>query len=183
MIKELMQNDHYDMLTILKQRFNDNMHRHLNLNWDDVSKKLDERVLKILSAMESSGGEPDVVAYDTEKNVYLFFDCVKESPKERRSLCYDQEALQARKKFKPLDSALNMADKIGITLLDEKQYRHLQTLEAVDTKTSSWLKTPDDIRKLNGAIFGDRRYNSVFIYHNGVESYYADRGFRGFIEV
>lgn len=173
------------LIEILKQRFQNNMKRHLNIEWNDVLEKLLNSVnkLKILNDMEETGGEPDVVLFDEKNNEYVFFDCSKESPVGRRSLCYDKEALESREKFKPENNAIDMAKEIGIELLNEEEYIYLQTLSEFDLKTSSWLKTPEDIRKLGGAIFGDRRYDRVFIYHNGADSYYGVRGFRGKVEI
>lgn len=173
------------LLGILKTRFEKNMQRHKGLTWADVQAKLEANTKKLwtLNEMESTGGEPDVVGYDKRTGEYIFYDCSAESPKGRRSLCYDDEALEARKEHKPAGSAVDMASSIGIELLTEEQYRELQTLGNFDTKTSSWLKTPADIRKLGGAIFGDYRYGNVFIYHNGAESYYAARAFRGSLRV
>lgn len=174
-----------ELLSVLQTRFEKHPERHAGIGWDDVAKRLDKNpaALVTLYTMEKSEGEPDVVAYDPEKDVVVFFDCSPESPKGRRSLCYDQAAWLSRKEFKPASSAMEMAEEIGVQLLDEPQYRYLQTLGKFDQKTSSWLKTPDAIRRHGGAIFGDRRYEHVFFYHNGAESYYAARGFRGWIEV
>jgi hypothetical protein len=171
------------MENILKDRFEQNMQRHSDIKWKDVEAKLTPEKLKILKNMEDTGGEPDVVRYDAETDEYIFFDCSTESPKERRNVCYDEVALEARKKFKPRDSALNMAKTLGIEILSEGEYMYLQTLGEFDNKTSSWLLTPDEIRKWGGAIFADRRYKHVFIYHNGADSYYASRGFRGSLRV
>lgn len=161
------------------------MNRHKGLEWAEVQTKLEADTEKLwsLNEMESTGGEPDVVDYDKKTDEYVFYDCSAESPKGRRSVCYDREALESRKKFKPKDTAIDMADAMGIEMLSEEQYRKLQKLGNFDRKTSSWLKTPDEIRKLGGAIFGDRRYDRVFIYHNGADSYYGVRGFRGFLRV
>lgn len=169
----------------LKDRFDKNINRHENLEWEPVQQRLvgNTKTLRSLYLMEQTGGEPDVVGYDKETSEYIFFDCSPESPTGRRNLCYDQQALEARKEHKPSDSALNMADSMGITLLTEEQYRSLQQLGAFDTKTSSWIATPDSIRLLGGALFCDRRYDHVFVYHNGAESYYAARGFRGSLRV
>ncbi len=174
-----------ELLTTLKARFEKNTRRHQGLEWAKVQARLDARPEKLwsLSEMERTGGEPDVVGHDEQTGEYVFCDCSAESPKDRRSLCYDGEALESRKEFKPKDSALDMAEAMGIEVLTEEQYRELQTLGDFDTKTSSWLKTPPAIRKLGGAIFADRRYNHVFVYHNGAESYYAARGFRGTLRV
>ena len=171
----------------LKDRFEKNMSRHKGLEWALVQAKLESPAgvekLWSLNEMESSGGEPDVVGYDKKTGEYIFYDCSVESPKGRRNLCYDREALESRKEFKPKDSAMDMAAAMGIEILTEEQYRELQELGNFDTKTSSWLKTPSEIRKLGGAIFADRRYNHVFVYHNGALSYYGVRGFRGSLRV
>ena len=169
------------LLKSLKTRFERNMKRHEGLKWDDVRKKLESFSGKLasLGEMERTGGEPDVVGSDAAKGEYLFRDCSAESPKGRRSICYDRKALESRKEFRPENNAIDMAAEMGIQILTESQYRDLQKLGEFDTKTSSWLKTPDDIRNLGGAIFADRRYNTVFVYHNGAESYYGVRGFRG----
>ncbi|WP_243455331.1 DUF4256 domain-containing protein [Meiothermus sp. CFH 77666] len=174
-----------DLLLVLKNRFEQHMHRHPGLTWTEVEARLEASPGKLISLqqMEQTGGEPDVVGFDTKTGEFIFCDCSPESPKGRRSLCYDQAALEARKQNKPAGSALEMAAAMGLELLSEEQYRALQQLEPFDTKTSSWLKTPDPIRKLGGALFGDRRYNHVFVYHNGAESYYAARGFRGLLRV
>lgn len=165
----------------LKNRFENHAHRHQNLMWAPIQARLeaDSGKLSSLHEMEATGGEPDVVGFDQKTGAYLFCDCSPESPKGRRSLCYDREALDKRKEHKPENSALDLADAMGIALLTEEQYRSLQALEKFDTKTSSWLQTPPGVRKLGGAIFGDFRYGRVFIYHNGADSYYAARGFRG----
>ncbi len=174
-----------ELLTILDSRFNKNMYRHPNIKWGDVLKKLNnnQEKLEILINMETTGGEPDVVKYIKDTNEYAFYDCSKETPSERRNLCYDKEALESRIKFPPKNSAIEMAKEIGIEILSEEEYKYLQKIEEFDLKTSSWLKTPEEIRNLGGAIFGDRRYNQVFIYHNGAESYYGVRGFRGSLRV
>ena len=174
-----------DLLTILEKRFVNNTERHSDLKWEDVQKKLEENPNKLwsLNEMEETDGEPDVIGYDESTNEFLFCDCATGSPKARRSLCYDHEALEARKENKPKGSAVNMANEMGTTLLDESQYRELQKLGNFDTKTSSWLLTPPEIRTLGGAIFGDRRFNHVFVYHNGAESYYGGRGFRSLLKV
>lgn len=173
------------ILSALHKRFERNMQRHADLAWKKVEEKLLGNPGKLwsLNEMEDSGGEPDVIAFDKTNATYQFCDCSAESPKGRRSLCYDEEALQSRKQHKPKDSALNLAASMGIELLSEAQYRQLQTLGEFDLKTSSWVKTPDNIRELDGALFCDRRYNTVFLYHNGAESYYAARGFRGILTV
>ncbi|MBU4537857.1 MAG: DUF4256 domain-containing protein [Weeksellaceae bacterium] len=174
-----------EMLSILENRFQKNSHRHKGLNWSDVQQKLEAHPKKLenLQKMEETGGEPDVVGFDKDSGEYLFFDCSAESPKERRSFCYDKAALDKRKENKPKNNALDAAASMGIELLTEDEYRYLQTLDDFDIKTSSWLKTPENIRKLGGAIFGDFRYGTVFIYHNGADSYYAARGFRGKVKV
>jgi hypothetical protein len=185
--KKLSSAQRQQLFKTLQTRFEKNMHRHKGLAWAEVLAKLEvapEEKLWSLNEMEVTGGEPDIILMTKNKtNEYIFFDCADESPKERRSLCYDREALDARKEAKPADSAVDNANAIGIELLNEEQYRQLQTVGAFDTKTSSWLKTPNDIRELGGAIFGDRRYNTVFIYHNGAQSYYAARGFRGLLRL
>jgi len=173
------------LLKTLQARFDKNLNRHKNIEWSKVQAKLETNAEKLwsLNKMEETGGEPDIIGYDKKTDEYIFYDCSAESPKERRSLCYDREALNARKEFKPKDSAVDMAADIGIEILTEEQYRELQKLGNFDTKTSSWVKTPADIRKLGGAVFCDRRYNTVFLYHNGADSYYAARGFRGSLRV
>ncbi len=173
------------ILEILEKRFNENKNRHESLHWKNIQEKLvaNSAKLKILTQMEETGGEPDVVDFNENSGEYLFVDCSVESPKERRSFCYDKNALDKRKENKPKNNALDAAKAIGLEILTEKEYRHLQTLGNFDSKTSSWLKTPDNIRKLGGAIFGDFRYGTVFIYHNGADSYYAARGFRGKLSV
>jgi hypothetical protein len=174
-----------ELLRALKARFEKNMNRHNGLEWAKVQAKLQANTEKLwsLHEMERTGGEPDVVGHDKKTGEYIFYDCSAESPKGRRSVCYDHEALEARKEHKPKDSATSMAAAMGIELLTEEQYRELQKLGNFDTKTSSWVKTPSDIRKLGGALFCDRRYGKVFVYHNGAESYYAARGFRGSLRV
>src|SRR5882724_10899455 len=174
-----------ELLTVLKARFEKNMNRHRGLEWAKVQAKLEANTEKLwsLDEMEGTGGEPDVVGHDKKTGEYIFYDCSAESPKGRRSLCYDGEALESRKEHKPENNAMEMAAVMGIELLTEEQYRELQKLGNFDTKTSSWVKTPSDIRKLGGAIFCDRRYNTVFTYHNGAESYYAARAFRGSLRV
>jgi hypothetical protein len=177
------------LLQILENRFVKNMYRHKGIIWEKVKEKLEAKPEKIwsLNEMENTGGEPDVVGYDKKRDEYIFMDCAAESPKGRRSFCYDKASLESRKEFKPKNSAMHCADEMGIEVLTEEEYRTLQMLhkegEKLDTKTSSWLKTPTEIRKLGGAIFGDYRYGTIFIYHNGVESYYAGRGFRGVLKV
>ena len=174
-----------EMLSTLQKRFLEHMHRHTDLDWQKIHHKLEgnPKKLAVLQKMEETGGEPDVVEFDEKSGEYIFFDCAAESPKERRSFCYDRDALEKRKENKPKNNALDKAAEMGIEMLSEEDYRYLQTLGSFDTKTSSWLKTPDNIRKLGGAIFGDFRYGTVFIYHNGAESYYAARGFRGKLKV
>ena len=174
-----------ELLRTLKARFEKHMNRHKNLEWAKLLAKLEANPKKLWSLyeMERTGGEPDVVGYDKKTGDYIFYDCSAESPKGRRSVCYDREALESRKEHKPANSAIDMAADMGIELLTEEQYRELQTLGEFDTKTSSWVRTPSEIRKLGGAIFCDRRYNTVFVYHNGAESYYAARGFRGSLRV
>ena len=173
------------LLEILKVRFEKNKNRHSVLEWSNVQTKLEANPQKMWSLlqMEKTGGEPDVVAFDEKTKEYIFFDCSAETPKERRSICYDHEALEKRKEHKPKDSAINMATEMGIEILNEAQYRDLQKLGKFDTKTSSWIETPAEIRKLGGATFCDFRYNTVFLYHNGADSYYAVRGFRGSLRV
>lgn len=183
--KELSPKHSEELLKALKVRFENNMNRHKGNEWNKVQAKLESNLGKLwsLNEMERTGGEPDVLAFDNKTGEYIFYDCSAESPKGRRSLCYDAEALASRKEHKPKDSAVNMAAALGIELLTEEQYRELQKLGEFDLKTSSWVKTPADIRKLGGAIFCDRRYETVFTYHNGAESYYAARGFRGWLSV
>ncbi|MBV8251361.1 MAG: DUF4256 domain-containing protein [Chitinophaga sp.] len=173
------------LLETLKARFGKNMHRHKGLEWEEVASRLEGSAAKLwsLHEMENTGGEPDVVGQDKKTGAYIFFDCSAETPKERRNCCYDRAALDARKEHKPANSAMDMAADMGIELLSEDQYRQLQDLGKFDTKTSSWVKTPEAIRKLDGALFGDRRYDHVFIYHNGASSYYAARGFRGVLNI
>ncbi len=173
------------LLNVLKTRFESNMQRHEGLEWSIVKDKLEANPEKLwsLNKMEETGGEPDVVAYDKETGELIFFDCSAETPNGRRNVCYDHEALETRKKYPPEDSALNLAEMIGIELLTEEEYFYLQEIGEFDTKTSSWLKSPLEVRKHGGAIFGDRRFGRVFIYHNGAESYYGARGFRGSIRV
>ena len=173
-----------ELISILKTRFEKNMERHRGIDWAAVEKKLQSSdKLWSLNEMEMTGGEPDVVGADKKTGEFIFFDCAAESPKNRRSICYDGDALASRKEHKPANSALQMAEDMGIEMLTEEQYRDLQTLGKFDTKTSSWVKTPADIRKLGGALFCDCRYNTVFTYHNGAESYYAGRAFRGKIRI
>jgi hypothetical protein len=175
----LEQREHF--IKVLKERFEKNINRHKEINWTDVQEKLEANPEKLWSLyeMEKTDGEPDVVGYDKEKNEFIFFDCSKESPKGRRSLCYDRAALESRKKHKPENSVIDVATAMGINLLTKDQYRQLQKLGDFDTKTSSWVQTPSDIRELGGALFCDCRYGHVFVYHNGADSYYAARGFRG----
>ena len=174
-----------ELLKVLQTRFEKNMSRHKGLEWANVQAKLEANTEKLwpLNEMERTGGEPDIVGHDKKTGEYIFFDCSAESPKGRRSLCYDREAHEARKEFKPENNAIDTAAAINIELLSEEEYRELQKLGKFDLKTSSWVKTPADIRKLGGAIFCDRRYDTVFVYHNGAESYYAARGFRGSLKV
>jgi hypothetical protein len=183
--KDLSPEQFEELVRTLKTRFEKNINRHKGIEWAKVEAKLKANPEKTwsLNAMESTGGEPDVVSYDAKTGEYIFYDCAVESPKGRRSLCYDHEALESRKEFKPEDSAIEMAKDMGIGILTEEQYRELQQTGNFDTKTSSWVKTPSEIRKLGGAIFCDRRFNHVFTYHNGAESYYAARGFRGSLRV
>jgi uncharacterized protein DUF4256 len=174
-----------ELLRELKSRFEKNMNRHRGLEWAKVQAKLEANTEKLwsLHEMENTGGEPDVVGHDKKTGEYIFYDCSAESPKGRRSICYDREALEARKEHKPANSAVGMAADMGIELLTEDQYRELQKLGEFDMKTSSWVKTPPEIRKLDGALFCDRRFDHVFVYHNGAESYYAGRGFRGSLKI
>jgi len=174
-----------ELLRTLKERFEKNMNRHKGLEWDKVQSKLEANTEKLwsLNEMEKSGGEPDVVGYDKKTGEFIFYDCSEESPKGRRSFCYDREALESRKENKPVNNAVDAAASMGIELLTEEEYRDLQKLGDFDIKTSSWIKTPADIRKHGGAVFADYRYGNVFIYHNGAESYYAARGFRGSLRV
>jgi hypothetical protein len=183
--KKLSPAQREELLRALKARFEKNMNRHKGFQWAQVQAKLEANPDKLwsLHEMERTGGEPDVVGHDKKAGEFIFYDCAAESPKGRRSVCYDREALEARKEHKPADSAMNMAAAIGIELLTEEEYRELQELGNFDTKTSSWVKTPAEIRKLGGALFCDRRYDQVFLYHNGAESYYAARGFRGWLKV
>lgn len=183
--KELSASQREELFTTLKTRFAKNMNRHKGLEWAKVQARLEANPEKLwsLQQMEATGGEPDVVGHDKKTGEFIFFDCAAESPKGRRSVCFDHEALVARKEHKPADSAMNMAANMGIELLTEEQYRELQQLGEFDAKTSSWLQTPADIRKLDGALFGDFRYGHVFVYHNGAQSYYAARGFRGALRV
>ena len=183
--KELSPEQREELLRVLKARFEKSMNRHKGLEWAKVRAKLEANTDKLwsLNEMESTGGEPDVVGHDRKTGEYIFYDCSAESPKGRRSLCYDREGQEARKAFKPKDNVIDMAAAMGIELLTEEQYRELQTLGHFDTKTSSWLKTPSDIRTLGGALFADYRYGNVFVYHNSAPSYYAARAFRGSLRV
>lgn len=183
--KQLTPEEITTLLDLLKTRFEKNPNRHLGMEWANVQSKLESSTEKMWSLlqMEKTGGEPDVVAFDEKTNEYIFFDCSTETPKERRSICYDHEALEKRKEHKPKNSAINMATEMGIELLTESQYRVLQLLGNFDTKSSSWIATPEKIRQLGGALFCDFRYDTVFVYHNGADSYYAVRGFRGCLRV
>jgi len=182
---KLSANEQAELLKVLKARFEKNKARHKGIDWDKVQAKLEAAPAKLwsLAEMEETGGEPDVTGHDKKTGEYIFCDCSAESPKGRRSICYDHQALESRKEHKPANSALNMADEMGIDILTEEQYRELQTLGEFDLKTSSWIATTPEVRKLGGALFCDRRYNTVFLYHNGAESYYAARGFRGSLRV
>ena len=179
--KDLSPKQREELLKVLKARFEKNIGRHQGLEWPQIQAKLEAHPEKLwsLSEMESTGGEPDVVGHDKKTGEYIFYDCSAESPKDRRSLCYDREALDSRKENKPANNAMDVAAAMGVELLSEEQYRALQKLGNLDLKTSSWVQTPAPIRKLGGALFCDRRYDTVFVYHNGAESYYAARGFRG----
>lgn len=183
--KELSAEQCEELLGTLKARFEKNMNRHKNMEWAKVQARLEANPEKLwsLDDMEITGGEPDVVGYDQKTGAFIFYDCAPESPKGRRSICYDPEALESRKEHKPANSAIGMAAEMGIEILTEEQYRELQQFGKFDAKTSSWVKTPDDIRKLGGAIFCDFRYGTIFVYHNGAESYYAARAFRGALRV
>ena len=183
--QKLSQKQREELFTILETRFEKNMNRHKGIEWAKVKAKLESNAEKLwsLNKMEITGGEPDVVSYDKKTNEYIFYDCSAESPKDRRSLCYDREAWESRKEYKPKNNAVDAAAAMGIDILTEEQYRDLQKFGQFDTKTSSWVKTPDRIRKLGGAIFCDRRYDNIFVYHNGAESYYAARGFRGSLRI
>ena len=183
--KELSPEQPEELLSLLKKRFEDNLDRHEDIEWDKVQAKLEanDEKLCILGEMERTGGEPDVVGFDNKTGEYIFYDCSAESPKGRRSICYDREALDSRKEHKPKNSAVGMAAEMGVEVLTEEEYWELQQLGHFDTKTSSWLKTPSDIRSLGGAIFADYRFGRVFVYHNGAESYYAARAFRGSLRV
>lgn len=183
--KDLSTTQQQNLLEILQSRFEKNMNRHKGLKWPAIQEKIENNKDKMWSLfeMERTGGEPDVVGLDKKSGEYVFYDCSAESPKDRRSLCYDHEALEARKQHKPKNSAVRMASEMGIKLLTEEQYQELQQFGQFDTKTSSWIATPDNIRALGGAIFGDWRFGRVFVYHNGAESYYGARGFRGSLRV
>jgi uncharacterized protein DUF4256 len=183
--KDLSPEQRDELLKALQSRFEKNMNRHEGLVWAKVNARLEANPEKLwsLSEMESTGGEPDVVAHDKKTGEYIFFDCSPESPKDRRSFCYDREALDSRKEHKPKNNVIDAAAAMGVELLTEEQYRELQKLGEFDTKTSTWLKSPADMRKLGGALFGDRRFGRVFMYHNGAESYYAGRAFRGSLKV
>jgi hypothetical protein len=185
MKKVLTPQQSQEILDVLQKRFEKNKNYHKEIEWKSVQTKLEAQPEKLwsLNEMETTGGEPDVVLYDKSKDEYVFYDCAPESPKGRRSTCYDREALESRKEHKPKDSAINMAANMGITILSEEEYRVLQELGNFDTKSSSWIETPSEIRNLGGALFADFRYNTVFVYHNGAESYYAARGFRGSLSV
>jgi hypothetical protein len=179
--RELSAEQRGELLSALKARFEQNMHRHAGVEWTEVQARLEANAEKLwsISEMERTGGEPDAVGHDKKTGNFIFYDCAAESPKGRRSLCYDREALDSRKEHKPKNSAMDVAAAMRVDLLNEKQYRELQKLGKFDTKTSSWVKTPSNIRKLGGALFCDRRFETVFVYHNGAESYYGARGFRG----
>lgn len=183
--KQLSPEQHGELFSTLKERFEKNPNRHQNLEWAKVQSKLETNPEKLwsLGEMERTGGEPDVVGFDKTTGEYIFYDCAAESPKDRRSVCYDREAQDSRKEHKPKNNAVEMAAAMGIELLTEEQYRELQTLGNFDAKTSSWVKTPADIRNLGGALYCDRRYDKVFVYHNGAESYYAARAFRGSLRI
>lgn len=183
--KKLSPEQREALLAVLKSRFEENMNRHKGLEWDKIQARLDANDEKLwsLHEMERTGGEPDIVDYDKKTDECIFYDCSAESPKGRRSICYDRAGWETRKEFKPKNNAIDMASEIGIELLTEAQYRELQKLGNFDMKTSSWVKTPSDIRKLGGALFADRRYGNVFVYHNSAPSYYASRGFRGSLRV
>ena len=183
--KKLSADESEELILVLRNRFEKNMDRHKGIAWDGVEEKLKANPAKLwsLSQMEETGGEPDVVGYDKKSGEYVFFDCSAETPKGRRSICYDHQALESRKEHKPANSAIGMAEDMGVEILNEEEYRALQKLGEFDTKTSSWIKTPPDIRKRGGALFCDWRYGHVFVYHNGAESYYAARSFRGSLKV
>lgn len=183
--KELLPDQQKVLLAVLKARFEKNMSRHKGCHWAKIQTRLEINLEKLwsLNEMEKTGGDPDVVGHDSETGEYIFYDCSEESPKGRRNVCYDREGREARKAFKPKDNAVDLAASMGIELLTEKEYRELQKLGSFDMKTSSWVKTPDDIRSLGGALFADRRYGNVFVYHNSAPSYYAARAFRGSLRV
>lgn len=183
--KQLSEKETIELLDILQQRFEKNKSRHENLDWSKIEAKLNSNPSKLwsLHQMEISGGEPDIVDYDEKTGEYIFFDCSAESPKGRRSFCYDREALDSRKEHKPQNDVMTAATEMGVEILSEEQYRYLQSVGKFDQKTSSWIKTPKEIRELGGALFCDRRYNTVFVYHNGADSYYAARAFRGVLKV
>ncbi len=183
--KDLSPEQHEELIRALKTRFEKNMNRHKGLEWDKVYAKIvaNAEILYSLNEMERTGGEPDVVSHDKKTDEFIFYDCSAESPKGRRNVCYDREGQEARKSFKPQDNAIDMAAAMGIEILTEEQFRELQKLGNFDTKTSSWVKTPSNIRKLGGALFADRRYDNVFVYHNSAPSYYSVRGFRGSLRV
>jgi hypothetical protein len=183
--KELSQGSIKELLDILKVRFEKNINRHKHIEWVKLQARLEANTHKLwsLAEMERTGGEPDLIEFDINTDEFIFYDCSQESPKGRRSICYDGEALESRKENRPRTSAIEMANEMGVEILTEEQYRQLQKLGEFDTKTSSWVETPSEIRKLGGALFCDRRYNKVFVYHNGAESYYAARGFRGLLRI
>jgi hypothetical protein len=183
--KQLSEKETIELLDILQQRFEKNKSRHENLDWSKIEAKLNSNPSKLwsLHQMEISGGEPDIVDYDEKTDEYIFFDCSAESPKGRRSFCYDREALDSRKEHKPQNDVMTAAKEMSVEILSEEQYRYLQSVGKFDLKTSSWIKTPKEIRELGGALFCDRRYNTVFVYHNGADSYYAARAFRGVLKV
>lgn len=183
--KELSPTQREKLMLMLQARFEKNMSRHKDMQWAEVQVRLKANTEKLwsLNEMERTGGEPDVVRHNEQTGEYIFFDCSAESPRERRNVCYDREALAARKEFKPWHNAVDLAESMGIELLSEQEYRELQQLGKFDTKTSSWVQTPGNIRKLGGAVFCDRRYDTVFLYHNGAQSYYAARGFRGLLRI
>lgn len=183
--KKLSSSQREELFKVLRARFEKNMNRHKGLDWAKVQARLEAKADKLwsLDEMERTGGEPDVVGHDKKTGEYIFYDCSAETPKDRKNICYDDEALESRKEHKPKDSAINLAAEMGIEILTEEQYRELQKLGSFDTKTSSWIITPPDIRKLGGALFGDRRYDNVFVYHNGASSYYSSRAFRGSLRV
>lgn len=183
--KTLTQEQQVELIGTLKLRFEQNMQRHKGLSWEKVQERLFANPKKLwsLNQMEETGGEPDVILQDKKTGEYVFYDCSAQSPKGRRSFCYDRKALDARKQFKPKNSAVDLAEEMGIEILTEEEYRNLQELGEFDTTTSSWVKTPEKIRELGGATFADRRYDTVFVYHNGADSYYASRGFRGSLKI